>query len=221
MLNTIIDFLGDLSRNNNREWFNENRERYEVARQEMFLLTSDMIVRLAAVEPALAYLEPKNCLFRIYRDIRFSPDKSPYKRHFGTYIASPNGSRSPWAGYYIHIEPGGCMLASGLWEPDVKRLRSIIDTDYDELACIIHNPDFRRFFPDGLSSPYDKPLKRVPRPYPVDHPAAEWLKLRQLCIAWPFPDAMLKQPDFEDRIEEVCRQMAPFARWCNQVYFDE
>ena len=216
-----LQFLRDLANNNNREWFQENRLRYDAARQDVLSLTNEMIGRIAEFDNEVAYLEPKDCLFRIYRDVRFSPDKSPYKRHFGTYIAKNGGHRSLYSGYYIHLEPGNCMLSGGLWCPDsagVKGMRSIIDADYEQLQEIVNEPKFKTLFGGRLES-FEPPLKSVPRGYDKEHPAAEWLKMRSWCVAWKFDDEMLFLPDFTERLAEGCRAMMPFSHWCNEAYF--
>lgn len=222
MQSSTIDFLRLLAANNNREWFHASRDLYEAARADVLALTEDMIRRISVFDPEVRYLEPKKCLFRINRDIRFSPDKSPYKRHFGIYIARDGGARSRYSGYYIHIEPDACMLGGGLWCEDmaaVKRLRSIIDADHEELRRIVERPAFCRFFASRLTG-MEASLKRVPRPFPQDHPAAEWLKLKQLCCMWHFPEQLLTAADAEDRLEEACRAMTEFSHWCNNAFFD-
>ncbi|MCQ2331609.1 MAG: DUF2461 domain-containing protein [Paludibacteraceae bacterium] len=221
MKRDTLQFISDLADNNNREWFAENKSRYESAREDVSALTRDMIQRIGEFDPEVRYLDPKECMFRIYRDVRFSLDKSPYKRHFGTYIAKNGGHRSLYSGYYIHIEPGNCMLSGGIWCPDsagVKRLRSVIDTEYEELRAIMAKPAFKRYFGTELVS-IDPPLKRIPRGYPEDHPAADWLKLKQILVSWHFADGMLFDDKFEDKLADGCKAMMEFSHWCNDAYF--
>lgn len=215
-------FLKDLAANNNREWFAENKPRYEAARQDVIELTRHLISRIGEFDEEVKYLEPKDCLFRIYRDIRFREDKSPYKRHFGTYIAKNGGHRSKYSGYYIHIEPGNCALAGGIWCPDsagIKKLRDIIDTEYETLRGILNEKEFKRFFADGLVRSNDA-LKTVPRGYPKDHPAAEWLKLKSLIVECPIEDSTVNSVNFEDYVVEGCRAMYSFSHWCNEAFFE-
>lgn len=215
-------FLSDLSANNCREWFAENRVRYEAARQDVLKLAAHLIERIGSFDEEVKYLEPKDCLFRIYRDIRFSSDKSPYKRHFGIYVAKNGGHRSKYSGYYIHLEPGNSMLASGIWCPDtagVKKLRDIIDTEYEDLREILNDRHFSSFFGSDLT-PVEPMLKSVPRGYPKDHPAAEWLKLKNLMVECRIEDSVVNSDVFEDFLVERCRALYTFSHWCNEVYFE-
>lgn len=115
MMKEIFSFLADVAANNNREWFAENRHRYADASGRFTAIAEDMISRIARFEPAVAGLPVKSTLYRFYRDTRFSPDKSPYKRHFGCYI-NPCGKKSAHGGYYLHLQPGSCMLCVGTYE---------------------------------------------------------------------------------------------------------
>lgn len=219
--NHILPFLNDLAENNNREWFADNRSRYEEARAEMLGFTASMIAQIARFDSEIRHLEPKECLFRIYRDTRFSPDKTPYKQHFGTYIAAGGGSRSRRSGYYIHFQPGSCMVSGGIWCADSNQLRhfrSIIDTEYPELQEIMDEPDFKRLFGGRFVS--FETLKRPPQGYRADHPAIEWLKMKQWCVACDFPDEMVVSDDFIPFVAEASRVMMPFSKWCNRAMFE-
>lgn len=217
-LNTVLPFLSDLAQNNNRSWFQENRERYDIARNAVLELTATLIDEIGKFDPQVRYLQPKDCLFRIYRDTRFSLDKSPYKRHFGTYIAMNGGHRSLYSGYYIHLQPGNCMLSGGIWCADnqgIKRFRSYIDTEYDELFDIMAQPDFRQYFGDSLTS--FETLKRSPMGYAADHPAIEVLKMKQWLTEHHFDDALLDTPDkLIDHLVNAAHAMMPFSHWCNR-----
>ena len=138
----IIQFLKELQVNNNREWFQANKSRYDVLRKNFIENVQLLIDRIGLFDPEVAGLDAKDCLFRIYRDIRFSPDKTPYKRHFAAYIASCGGRGSERGGYYIHLEPGGCMLSGGVWCPPpalLKMLRKDIYENIEELVEILEN----------------------------------------------------------------------------------
>ena len=130
----IMQFLTELKQNNNREWFQANKNRYDSLRKGFIDEVQQLINRIALFDPEIAGLEAKDCLFRIYRDIRFSPDKTPYKIHFAAYMASCGGRGSERGGYYIHLEPGGCLLSGGIWCPPpalLKALRKDILKTYD------------------------------------------------------------------------------------------
>jgi len=218
----VLIFLKDLADNNNREWFGENKGRYEAARKEVISLTETLIKRIGEFDEEVRYLEAKECMFRIYRDVRFSPDKSPYKRHFGTYIAKNGGHRSDYSGYYIHLEPGNCMVSGGIWCPDsegVKRMREVIDVEQEELREILEEKEFVKYF-GGKMMGIEPPLKRMPRGYSEDNPAAEWLKLRQFIVCHKFGDEMVEREDFVEYLVGVCRAMRRFSYWCNRAYFN-
>lgn len=218
-LNTILPFLSDLAQNNNRSWFQENRERYDIARQAFIDLTATLINEIGQFDPQVRYLEPKECLFRIYRDTRFSPDKAPYKRHFGSYIAMNGGHRSLYSGYYIHLEPGNCLLSGGIWCADnqgIKHFRSYIDTEYDSLFEIMTQPEFKQYFGDQLHC--FESLKRQPMGYPADHPAIEFLKMKQWLTRHPFDDSLLTSPDLIPHLVDAAKAMMPFSHWCNKSF---
>ena len=120
----ILDFLTALSANNNREWFAEHKEWYQQCHARFVAFSAEYIKRLSELEPSLAVLQPKDCIWRIYRDVRFSKNKNPYKEWFGCFpaIGIPGkpqtwGKKSLRGGYYLHIQPGQCMFAGGIWEP--------------------------------------------------------------------------------------------------------
>ena len=121
----ILDFLTELRQHNNRDWFNERKDRFYELRAT-FLNRVDELIRLISVfDEEISGLEAKNCVYRIYRDTRFSPDKTPYKTFFSAYIASKGGKKSLRAGYYLHLEPGNCLLGGGVWCPESKLLKEL------------------------------------------------------------------------------------------------
>ena len=113
-----LSFLKKLSKNNNKEWFDKNRSVYEEAKAEVKFLIKDVIDRITEFDSTIAQLEPKDCMFRINRDIRFAKDKTPYKTNMGFMIA-PGGKKSIKSCYYVHIEPGNCFIAGGIWVPNI------------------------------------------------------------------------------------------------------
>ena len=121
---STLNFLKKLTKNNNKEWFDKNRSVYEDAKLEVKALVQQTIEKIATFDPSIASLEPKDCMFRINRDVRFSKDKSPYKNNMGFMIA-PGGKKSIKGCYYVHIEPGNCFVAGGIWVPMPEQLKSI------------------------------------------------------------------------------------------------
>lgn len=194
-----LSFLKKLSKNNNKEWFDKNRSVYEEAKGEVKLLVADVIKRIAEFDPSIAQLEPKDCMFRINRDIRFSKDKVPYKTNMGFMIA-PGGKKSIKSCYYVHIEPGNCFIAGGIWMPEaenLKRIRQEIDYNGDALKKILQAKNFKKYF-----SGFDQELKlvRMPKDYEESHPYAEWLKLKSFTVTMPLDEAVLSDKKVTEKI---------------------
>lgn len=209
----IIQFLRELSQNNNREWFQENKGRYEVLRKVFVDEVQQLINRIALFDPQVAGLEAKDCLFRIYRDLRFSPDKTPYKAHFSAYMAQ-GGRSSERAGYYFHLEPGRCMLSGGIWCPPpklLKMLRQDIYDHIDEFAGIIENPSFKDTFPvmEG------EVLKRMPVGYPADFKCDEILRHKDFSFSATLPDDFFMTEDWLEKTADSFEKMLPFNNFLN------
>ena len=168
----VFRFLKELAANNNREWFNAHRDRYEAARQAFDDLLGTVINRLSVFDPSVRGIEPKDCTYRIYRDTRFSEDKTPYKTHFGGYI-NAKGKKSNHCGYYIHVEPDNCMLAGGSYclpSPVLRAVRQAVYDNIDEFRSIVEDPPsaatsrHRREFPERSTQglPQNLPLSEIP-----------------------------------------------------------
>ena len=142
----VFSFLKDLSANNDREWMQSNKKRYENARKEVSTFVAQLIESIGEFDSGIVGLQPKDCLFRINRDIRFSKDKRPYKTNFGAAITE-GGKKLPNPTYYIHMEPGKSMMACGIYMPEadtLKKIRQEIDYNAGELKKIIDNPTFKK-----------------------------------------------------------------------------
>ena len=145
----IFQFLKDLSANNNREWFNEHKAEYETARAEFDNFLATVIARISLFDETIRGIQPKDCTYRIYRDTRFSADKTPYKIHFGGYI-NAKGKKSDHCGYYVHLQPDGSMLAGGslCLPPNIlKAVRQSIYDNIEEFVAIVEDPEFKKYFP--------------------------------------------------------------------------
>lgn len=210
----ILDFLKDLAANNNREWFNTNKGRYLQVKEKVETLTSSLIAALAEIEPEAARLTPADCLYRIYRDTRFSSDKTPYKTHIGIYINPRGGKKSEFCGYYVHIEPGECLVAGGAWYPEMpllKEYRKEIYSNIDEYLEIINNPEFSDRF-----KPYmQDPLKTAPKGFPKDWPYMDLLKPRSIVVASPLTDRQFAAPNLTGRLMELFRVLKPYNDFFN------
>ena len=172
-----IKFLKALKKNNNKEWFDANRNSYEYAKKEFLIQVGEILDEMKSIDSALLHLEPKNCVFRINRDVRFSSNKDPYKTNFGASF-SKGGKKIESAGYYLHLEPGNHFIGGGFWMPDsssVKKIRMEIDYNFDEFKSILHHKSFKKLY-DGLSE--EVKLSRPPRDYEENNPAIEFIKLK-------------------------------------------
>lgn len=204
----VLGFLKELSENNNREWFNDNRKWYEESKEKILFLTDVLINEIGAFDPAVRGLVPKDCIFRIFRDVRFSKDKRPYKTNFGSFICK-GGRKSMNPGYYFHIEPGGCFVAAGIYMPPspvLKMVRNYLADHGDEFLGIINDTDFKKQFPEM----FDDKLKLAPKGFPKDHEYIELLKYKSFIYSKELDE---QQITGENSIEELVwfyRQMYPF-----------
>jgi uncharacterized protein (TIGR02453 family) len=214
----LIPFLKKVKTNNNKEWFDKNRPEYEMVREELIELFADIVKKVGKFDTTVASTDARKALFRINRDIRFSKDKSPYKTNMGAYMAD-GGKKSPKGGYYLHLEPGGCFLAGGVWMPEpehLKKIRQEIDYNGKELEKIMKAKDFKAFF-DGLSE--EAKLTKVPKDFDPESPFAEYLKLKSFIVVHSFPDKQLSDPTFSDYCTKVFKAIHPFNKFLN-VAFD-
>lgn len=212
----IIKFLKALKQNNNREWFTQNKEFFQSTKNNFNDIVETLITGIAKHDNDIAGLEAKDCIFRIYRDIRFSKDKTPYKTNFGAYMA-PGGKKSGKTGYYIHIEPGGSsFLAGGLYMPPSEQLKAIrqeIDYNIEEFKKIIGDKNFVKYFGSVTG---DK-LKKAPKGYPADHPEIELLKFKSYIVMHKVKDNQLLDEGFLKYAIDVFGVMQPFNGFLNRA----
>ena len=208
----IYRFLEELKQNNNREWFNANKDWYLAVKAEHEAFVNRLIPALAKVDPEIDGLTAKDCIYRIYRDVRFSPNKEPYKTHIGAYMVK-GGKKSPRAGYYVHIEPGNSLLSGGIWYPEpslLKALRKDVYDNIDEFTGIVRDKKFQKYYTlDG------EKLKTVPQPFPKDFPEGEMLKYKSYTVTNNIPDTFLERVDAIEQIVERFALMQPFNRFLN------
>jgi uncharacterized protein (TIGR02453 family) len=188
----VLSFLADLRANNNREWFNANKGRYREASAVFDAFAESLIAAIGEFDPAVRGLTLRDCTYRIYRDTRFSPDKTPYKTHMGVYIC-PAGKKSGNAGYYFHIEPtgdgliGGHVLDSGIYMPEPNVLKSVRDEIFDNGEAIM--AAVRKA--GGFELDRSNTLRRTPKGYPTDTPYDEYLRLKDFHMSKSFDDDYL------------------------------
>lgn len=214
---STFKFLSDLSVNNNREWFNSHKDRYETARQDFIEFADKFLGELKEIEPAFYDTQIKDCIFRIYRDIRFSKDKSPYKRHFAAAFGI-GGRRSGKADYYLHIQNHGSFLGGGMWNPNREQLanfRQEIDYSPQTLKDIIYNDRFRTHFP-VISG---EQLKRGPKGYPLDHPDIELLRYKEMFFMKTFANEEVLSDDFIDKLITHAAILKPFLDYLNELVY--
>lgn len=214
---STFQFLAELKQNNNRDWFNDNKPRYEAARQEFITFIDALIGEIVHFDSSISHHHAKDCVFRIYRDVRFSKDKSPYKAHFGAHI-TPAAKRSEVhlrAGYYIHIEPGASMLAGGAYMPQgdwLKAIRREIDYNADQLKAILNDPTFKKYF----GSIEGEKLKRAPKDYPIDHPEIALLKHKSFLASHALEDHTVQDATFLHHAATVFQALFPFDDFLNR-----
>ncbi len=204
-----LDFLENLAENNNREWFQANKQLHDVARQNVIEFAAELIKQLHLVDPEVdADLDAKKCVLRIYRDIRFRKDKTPYKNNFGVSIPT-SGSKPGGVEYYFHIQPGNSMIAGGYWMPGTEHLKAIrqeIDYNALDLKNIIDDAGFRKLFGDFRKQDQ---LKTVPREYSADNENIELLKLKSFIVSHQITDADLVKPNIVEYLAAVCSKIYP------------
>lgn len=209
----VLNFLSELKENNNREWFEQNKEWYQASRKKVVFLTELLIHELSKFDDEIGVQDPNNCVFRIYRDVRFSADKTPYKTHIGTYIAK-GGRKSVYAGYYLHIEPGNSFIGGGSWSPQadaLKAIRTEIFDHADEFKKMINAASFRKIYREF----YDDQLKTAPKGFPKDFPDIDLLKYKSFAFDSPISDSVVSGDGFVEKIITSMKELYPVNRFLN------
>lgn len=204
---STLHFLKNISKNNNREWFTENKDQYIAAHQNVLNMVEDLIEKIGAFDEEIMKIDAKKSLYRIYRDVRFSKDKSPYKTNFGAGLGMGKGNKI--SGYYLHVEPGKSFLAGGVYQPEpsvLKEIRKEISMNAKEFQEILQQDDFRNNF-RGLS--VEGKLQRVPNGFDKDDPMAEFLKLKNLIVVHPISDDALMQENATKNMAKIFQSMKP------------
>ncbi len=215
----VLEFLKELQRNNNRPWFESHKSLYRRMQGVFDAFTEQLIGAVASFDPSVGNLSVKDCTYRIYRDVRFSEDKSPYKTHFGAFICR-GGKKSGYAGYYFHVEPagnvylGGSLLAAGHYRYEPNELRSI-----REDICYGSGDAFDRAVrkAEGFELETADRLKRVPTGFPADSPYAEYLKYRNYCLLHPVDESFVTTDDLLERTVEMFRTTRDFVLLLNRA----
>ncbi len=211
------DFLKELIENNNREWFQANKQRFDAARENVLDFTASLVKLMHKVDPGIDdALDPKKCVMRIYRDIRFSKDKTPYKNNFGISIPT-KGLKPGRTEYYLQVAPGNSFIAGGYWMPEAAHLKAIrqeIDYNADELKNIIDDPAFKKLFGEFRNQ---EALKSVPRDYSADNENIDLLKLKSFVAFHPFKDDDLMKKNAAETIAGICSKIQPLNVFLNNA----
>lgn len=212
----IFDFLVRLQMYNDRNWFHEHKFEYDEVRADFETFIDTLIVPLAQLDPGLGTVTANECIFRIYRDTRFSHDKTPYKTHFSAFIGN-GGRKTRLAGYYIHIQPDESFFAGGIYNPDPPALESVRNEIYhhpDEIRSILDNRKFKKTFP-ALSD--EGRLKNPPKGYPKDFKEIDLLKNKHFITYYPLENEYFLQDGLIDRLVGLCKIQYPLNAFLNRA----
>jgi len=214
-LRYTLEFLRDLRANNNRPWFEQNRKRYDTARGYLDEFITDLIIQCGQFED-LGSVTADQCIYRIYRDVRFSPDKTPYKTNLGAVIGK-GGRKTIGRSYYVQIGPEGeSFIAAGLYMPSkeqLEQMRRAIAADSSTLRKILDKRDFKRYF-SGLEG---EQLKTAPQGYGKDHPDIDLLRYKQFLASSPLSEEQVLSPDLTDYVAEGFKALKPLETYIHEV----
>ncbi|MCS3529702.1 DUF2461 domain-containing protein [Chryseobacterium sp. JUb7] len=211
-----FEFLKKLNKNNNREWFNENKDLYTESQQNVIIFLEELIKEMAEFDEELAKIDAKKSLFRIYRDTRFSKDKIPYKTNFGASLGMGKGSQK--GGYYLHLEPGKSFIAGGIYMPEssvLKELRKEISLYGEDFIKILNNKDFKKYFPE---LDQEGKLKKIPQGFEKEDPMAEYLKLKNFIVVYPVKDEEILDKNAPENLSKIFRLMKPLNDFLNTPF---
>jgi len=233
----ILSYLRDIAANNNREWFQEHKPQYEKAKKEFADAVESVIKGIAKFDSSVSHLTAKDCIFRFNRDVRFSPDKSPYKRHFGAYI-SAKGKKALHGGYYIHLQPGNCFIATGAyWLPTyiLTACRNEIMANIDTWRKAVEDGRFVSYYgyvgentmqeytdgdrmsPKGFGMNH---LKKAPKDFPSDWQFVDYLKMKDYCCWHTVEESFFESDRWIDQVMDMYRTAKPMMDFTNAVIDD-
>jgi len=211
----VLNFLSELKENNNKEWFDLNRDRYQECRKKVLFLTELVIHEVGKFDSEIGNLEAKDCVFRIFRDVRFSNDKTPYKTNMGSFIAK-SGRKSFNAGYYVHIEPGASFVGGGSYCPPADALNAMRTEIFDhpeEFKQLVRSESFRKIYPEF----YDDKLKTAPKGFPKDFPDIDLLKYKSFAFGSTIDDSVVVSDAYVTKIVGSLKELYPVNRFLNNA----
>ena len=209
-----LDFLKELSCNNNRDWFESNKERYLKIKEHIETFTQDLINGISEFDESAKYLRARDCTYRIYRDTRFSQDKTPYKTHIGIFINPPYGKKSFRMGYYLHLEPDNSMIGVGnicLPSPMISAIRKSIKDNIEEYLGIIENPEFKKIF----KKIGENPVKTAPKGFSKDWEYIELVKPKDYYTSHNLTDKEVIANNLFKKVISTFRTGKPFMDFIN------
>lgn len=225
----ILGYLKNIAANNNRQWYLDNKKQYLAARQNFEQGVGEAITRIATFDESIAHLQVKDCVYRFNRDTRFSPDKSPYKNHLGAYIAA-HGKKSLHGGYYLHLEPGQCMVACGnYWLPTniLTSCRNEIMANEESWLNCVTSPAFLKFYGASPQASWEDAqgfglsrLKTCPTGFPKDYAYIDYLRMKDYCCWHRVDDDFFEGDTWLDRITEMFMAAKPMMDFMNNVIDD-
>ena len=215
MFEKSYSFLQLIKQNNNREWYHANKNIYNEAKLEFEHVNELLLHKMASIDTSLISLSPKDCIFRIFRDVRFSKDKSPYKTNFGTFIA-PGGRKAGKAGYYLHLEPGGSFIAGGIHMPPSPVLKAIRQEIYE------HTNEFKTLVEEArkksnLDGFFGEKLSGAPRGFSKDFPDIELLKYKSYGLSKSISDGEIKSDTALENILHYFQHLHPLLQFLNNA----
>lgn len=229
----ILSFLTDIAANNNREWYQDHKNEYQAARASFEEGVANAIEAIGKFDPTISHLTAKDCTYRFNRDTRFSPDKSPYKRHFGAYI-SAHGKKGLHGGYYIHLQPGQCLLAVGsYWLPTniLTAMRNEMMGNIDEWRKCVESGQFVKCFGYANESKWEDEhvdakgfglscLKKAPKDFPKDYEFLHYLRMKDYCAWQVVPDDFFEGDGWTARMVKIFEVAKPMLDFTNSVIDD-
>jgi len=216
MKRDVLDFLSQLENNNDREWFHAHKDQYDAAKKEVESYVNSIIHLIAGFDDSVRFVEAKECMFRIFRDVRFAKDKSPYKTNMGAWITQA-GRKGTGPGYYIHLQPQGSFLSAGVYMPEpeqLKKMRKEIYYNISEFQAILNDKKLRKYC-DGLSE--IEKVKTAPKDFPKDFAEIDLLKHKHYILTFPAGDELVNSDLFNELPATVFKTMYPFNQFLKRA----
>jgi uncharacterized protein (TIGR02453 family) len=211
-----LTFMTNIAGNNNKPWFDDHRDEYLAVKADFEQLVGEVLSLMAEKDAGYKEVMAKDCIMRIFKDVRFAKDKTPYKTNLGAGI-SKGGKKMTGAGYYLHIQPGNQSFAGGgIWMPEapvLKKIRQEIDYNYTDFAAIVENPDFKKRF-GGIEG---EELKKLPQGYSIDNPAIAYLKKKSFTVGAAIADEQLTHQGLAKTIATSFAAMTPLIDFLNKA----